>query len=268
MTKSSSKHIAKSISGDEAKEKRMFSAAPVAISQDGNIVTVRRIVQTVLEFWSLGNGWSLYDSHTPKRFETDLHTGGDVTAGEITGNTTVKTGGGKLVFKHLEGTLTASTAVARSRSSCRGPIRIETSGGDIVIADSGLLDVKTSGGQIDVRIFRRRRKERHLQGVTGKIIGKTSAGSIRASISDAGIGDVRLETSMHRLLSAGNSGRRYRCQHERRQSLSRLPLETANVGREHLRGKLNGGGKSVELKTSVGKCHNLNLHRPRSPAAK
>ena len=53
--------------GDEAKEKEYFVAAPVAISQDGNIVTVRaRLyeIQTVLEFWSLGNGRSLYDSHT------------------------------------------------------------------------------------------------------------------------------------------------------------------------------------------------------------
>jgi hypothetical protein len=31
-----------------------------------------------------------------------------------------------------------------------------------------------------------------------------------------------------------------------------LPLETKNVDKEHLRGKLNGGGKSVKLETSAG----------------
>jgi hypothetical protein len=33
---------------------------------------------------------------------------------------------------------------------------------------------------------------------------------------------------------------------------SGLPLETTEVDSEHLRGKLNGGGKSVKLETSVG----------------
>ena len=251
--------------GEEAKEKEYFAAAPVAISQDGNIVTVRAHCTKSKQFWSSGPSAmdGRYTIRIPKRFETDLHTeGGDVTAGEITGNMTVKTGGGKLVFKHLEGTLTADTSGGSIEvEDCRGPIRIETSGGDIVIAEgAGALDAKTSGGRIDVRNFSGDAEVRtsggnlSLQRVTGKIIGKTSSGSIRASISDAGIGDVRLETSAGNIdfslpvtatvdIDASTSVG---------EVSSRLPLETANVGREHLRGKLNGGGKSVELKTSVG----------------
>jgi hypothetical protein len=34
--------------------------------------------------------------------------------------------------------------------------------------------------------------------------------------------------------------------------ISRLPIQTTDTNRERLRGTLNGGGKSVELETSVG----------------
>jgi hypothetical protein len=251
--------------GDEAKEKEYFAAAPIAISQDGNIVTVRAHYAKSKRFWSFGHSEmdARYTIRVPKRFETDLHTeGGDVTAGEITGNVTVKTSGGKLGFKHLEGTLTANTSGGSiAVEDCRGPIEIETSGGDIAVADgTGNLDAKTSGGRIDVRNFSGDTEVRtsggnlSLQRITGKIIGKTSGGSIRASIPDAAVGDVRLQT---------RAGNRDVCvpatatgDIEASTSVgevfSRLALETSDVDREHLRGKLNGGGKSVKLETSAG----------------
>jgi Toastrack DUF4097 len=251
--------------GDGAKEKEYFAAAPVAISQDGNVVTVRTHYTKSKEFWSFGHSEmdGRYTIRVPKRFETDLHTeGGDVSAGEISGNVTVKTSGGKLAFKHLEGTLTGNTSGGSiAVEDCRGPIEIETSGADITVAEAtGTLDAKTSGGRIDVRNFSGDTEIRtsggnlSLQRITGKIIGKTSGGSIRASIPDAVVGDVRLQTSAGNIdvslpatatvdIDARTSGG---------EIFSRLPLETSDVDREHLRGKLNGGGKSVKLETSVG----------------
>ena len=251
--------------GDEAKEKEYFAAAPVAISQDGNVVTVRTHYTKSKEFWSFGHSEmdGRYTIRVPKRFETDLHTeGGDVSAGEITGNVTVKTSGGKLVFKNLDGTLTANTSGGSSAiEDCRGPIEIETSGGDITVADgTGTLDAKTSGGRIDVRNFSGDTEVRtsggnlSLQRITGKIIGKTSGGSIRASIPDTVVGDVRLQTSAGNIdvslpatasvdIDASTSVG---------EIFTRLPLETSDVDKEHLRGKLNGGGKSVKLETSAG----------------
>jgi Toastrack DUF4097 len=251
--------------GDEAKEKEYFAAAPIAISQDGNIVTLRAHYAKAKGFWSFGHSEmdGRYTIRVPKRFETDLHTeGGDVIAGEISGNVTVKTSGGKLAFKHLEGTLTGNTSGGSiAVEDCRGPIEIETSGGDITVAEAtGTLDAKTSGGRIDVRNFSGDTEIRtsggnlSLQRITGKIIGKTSGGSIRASIPDAVVGDVRLQTSAGNIdvslpatatvdIDARTSGG---------EIFSRLPLETSDVDREHLRGKLNGGGKSVKLETSVG----------------
>jgi Putative adhesin len=251
--------------GDEAREKEYFAAAPVAISQDGNVVTVRAHHTKSKGFWSLGHSEmdGRYTIRVPKRFETDLRTeGGDVTAGEITGNMTVKTSGGKLVFKHLEGTLDADTSGGSIEvEDCRGPIKIETSGGHITVADgTGTLDAKTSGGRIDVRNFSGDTEVRtsggnlSLERIKGKITGKTSGGSIRASIPHALVGDVKLQTSAGNIdvslpasatvdIDATTSVG---------EIFSRLPFETRDVDKEHLRGKLNGGGKSVKLQTSAG----------------
>jgi len=251
--------------GDEAKAKEYFAAAPVVINQDGSVVTVGAHHTKSKGFWSFGHSEmdGRYTIRVPKRFEADLQTeGGAVTAGEITGSVTAKTSGGKLAFEHLEGTLTGNTSGGSIEvEDCRGPIEIETSGGDIIVADgTGTLNAKTSGGRIDVRNFSGDTEVRtsggnlSLQRITGRIIGKTSGGSIRASISDAVVGDVRLETSAGNIdvslpatatvdIDASTSVG---------EIFSRLPLETSDVDEEHLRGKLNGGGKSVKLETSAG----------------
>ena len=144
--------------GDEAREKEYFSATPVTITRDGNVITVRARGSKQENQWNFGHSETHghYMIHVPKKFETNLRTdGGDVTVGEITGGTTVKTSGGKLAFKHLEGVLGANTSGGSiGVEDCRGPIKIETSGGDITIEDgTGTLDAKTSGGRIEVRNF-------------------------------------------------------------------------------------------------------------------
>jgi hypothetical protein len=250
--------------GDELKEKEYFSAAPITITKDGNVITVQAH-NSKKNWWNFGHSemHGQYTIHVPKKFETDLHTeGGDVAAAEVTGNVNVKTSGGKLAFKHLEGTLSANTSGGSIEvANCLGPIKIETSGGDITVADgTGTLDARTSGGRIEVRNFTGDTEVRtsggnlSLQSITGKIIGKTSGGSIQASIPDDIGGDVKLQTSAGNIdvsLSATAP-----VDIDARASVgkifSHLPLETTDVDSEHLRGKLNGGGKSVKLETSAG----------------
>jgi len=251
--------------GNEAREKEYFSATPVTVTKDGNVITVRARSSKQKNWWNFGHSEThgQYTIHVPKKFETDLHTdGGDVSAAEVIGNMTVKTSGGKLAFKHLEGSLSANTSGGSIEvADCRGPIKIETSGGDITVGDgTGALDAKTSGGRIEVRNFSGDTEVRtsggnlSLQTITGKIIGKTSGGSIHASIPDDIVGDVKLQTSAGNIdvslsataavdIDASTSGG---------EIFSRLPLESTDVDSEHLRGKLNGGGKSVKLETSAG----------------
>ena len=62
---------------------------------------------------------------------------------------------------------------------------------------------------------------------------ETSAGNIDVSLPATATVDIDASTSVGEIFS-------------------HLPLETRDVDKEHLRGKLNGGGKSVKLETSAG----------------
>ncbi|HEX4652853.1 MAG TPA: DUF4097 family beta strand repeat-containing protein [Candidatus Udaeobacter sp.] len=251
--------------GDEAREKQYFSDVPVTVTKDGNVITVRARGSKQENWWNFGHleTRGQYTIQVPKKFDNDLRTGaGDVTAGEITGNVTVKTSGGKLAFKHLDGILSANTSGGSIEvKDCRGPISTETSGGDITVTDgTGTVDAKTLGGRIEIRNFSGDTEVRtsggnlNLQRITGKIIGETSGGSIDVSISADAVADVKLQTSAGNIdvslsttatvdIDASTSVG---------EIFSRLPIEITDVGSEHLRGKLNGGGKTVKLETSAG----------------
>ena len=251
--------------GNQAREKEYFSAAPITITKDGNVVTVRARSSTPKNRSNLGHSEThgQYTIRVPKKFETDLRTdGGDVTASGISGNKTVKTSGGKLVFKDLEGNLNANTSGGSIEvEDCRGPIKVETSGGDITVADgTGTLDARTSGGRIEVHSFSGDTEVKtsggnlNLQRITGKLIGKTSGGSIQALMPADVVGDVKLQTSAGNIdVSLSTTAT---VDIDARASVgkifSRLPFETSDIDSEHLRGKLNGGGNSVKLETSVG----------------
>jgi len=250
--------------GDELKEKEYFTAAPITITKDGNVITVRAR-NSNKNWWNFGHSemHGQYTIHVPKKFETDLHTeGGDVAAAEIAGNVNVKTSGGKLAFRHLEGTLSANTSGGSiDVADCLGPNKIETSGGDITVTDgTGTLDARTSGGRIEVRNFTGDTEVRtsggnlSLQSITGKIVGKTSGGSIQASIPGDIGGDVKLQTSAGNidLLLSATAPVDIDARASVGKIVSHLPLEIAEGASEHLRGKLNGGGKSVKLETSAG----------------
>lgn len=250
---------------DAAREQEYLSATPVTITKEGNVVTVRARSSKPKSWVNSGHSEThgRYTIHVPKKFETDLHTGsGDVVLGEITGNTRAKTSGGKLAFRHLEGNVSANTSGGSiDVEDCRGPIKVETSGGDITVADgTGTLDARTSGGRIEVRNFSGDTEVHtsggnlNLQRITGKLVGKTSGGSINASIPADVAGDVNLQTSAGNIdvsLSTTAS-----VDIDAKTSIgeifSDLPLEPSDLKSEHLRGKLNGGGKSVKLQTSVG----------------
>jgi len=251
--------------GNEAREKDYFSATPVTLVKDGNVITVRARGSKQENCWNFGHSEThgQYTIHVPKKFDTDLRTdGGDVTVGEITGSTTVKTSGGKLAFKHLDGVLSANTSGGSIEvEDCRGPIKIETSGGDITVADgTGALDAKTSGGRIEVRNFfgdtevKTSGGNLSLQRITGTIIGKTSGGSINASILADVVGDVKLQTSAGKIDVSLSTTATVEIDASTSvgEIFNRLPLETTDIDSEHLRGKLNGGGKSVKLETSAG----------------
>ena len=250
--------------GDESKEKEYLANAPIVVSQDGNVVTIRSRGQKP-SHWNCDHQETdaKYIIHVPKKFELGLRTdGGEISVSDIIGDLNAHTRGGRMNFAHLEGTLHGETSGgAIEAKDCRGPIDLETSGGHISVGDGkGGLKAHTSGGGIEVRNFSGDTEVRTsggglvLEKISGAIVGKTSGGAIQASLAGAVVGDVRLETSAGNIeLSVPpNAGLTIDASTSIGEIVSRLPIEPTDAGREHLRGKLNGGGKSVRLETSVG----------------
>ena len=250
--------------GDESKEKEYLASVPITFSKDGNVVTIRSRGKNPTH-WNCAHQETdaKYIVRVPKKSELGLRTdGGAISVSDILGDLNAHTSGGRMDFAHLEGTLHAETSGgAIELNDCRGPIDIETSGGHISVAEGkGRLNAHTSGGRINVRNFSGDTEVRTsggslvLEKISGALVGKTSGGAIQASIPGVVVGDVKLETSAGNIeLSVpADAGLTIEANTSVGQVVSRLPIQSTDVDREHLRGTLNGGGKSVRLETSAG----------------
>src|SRR5581483_5738996 len=90
--------------GNEAKEKEYLAAAPITVTKEGNVVTVRSRHKESWLNWSfrISRMRATYTLHIPKKFDHDLRTsGGDIGAVDISGNLKAHTSGGKLEFANL-----------------------------------------------------------------------------------------------------------------------------------------------------------------------
>jgi DUF4097 and DUF4098 domain-containing protein YvlB len=251
--------------GNEAKEKEYLAAAPITVTQEGNVVTVRVRRHESWTNWHFGYSRmdASYTLHVPKKFDLDLHTsGGEIAAVDISGDLKAHTSGGKLEFANLEGTLTAHTSGGSIKmEGCRCPAEIKTSGGNIsVVNGTGVLHAETSGGRIEVRNLSGDADVETsggslvLEKIRGKLVGKTSGGSIHTSIPDEVAGDMQLKTSAGSIELAvpENAALDIDARTSGGHVTNELPLTSSESRHEHLRGKLNGGGKSVVLETSAG----------------
>jgi DUF4097 and DUF4098 domain-containing protein YvlB len=251
--------------GNDAKEKEYLAGAPITVTKEGNEVTVRSRRKESWMNWHFGFSRTnaTYIVHVPKKFDLDLRTsGGEIAAVDVSGNTKAHTSGGKLEFANLEGTLVADTnGGSINLENCKCPAEIKTSGGHIsVVNGTGALRARTSGGRIEVHNLSGDADVETSGGglvfekITGKLIGKTSGGSIRTSLPGEVGGDLHLKTSAGsiELGVPANAALDIDARTSVGHVVSELPLTTTDSGRQHLRGKLNGGGKSVVLETSAG----------------
>jgi DUF4097 and DUF4098 domain-containing protein YvlB len=251
--------------GDEAKEKEYLASAPVTISADGNVVTVRArsAVELRHHHWQHSTMDGRYTLHVPRNFAAELKTGGgSIAARELSGELRADSGGGKVKCAHLQGARTANTGGGSiDLENCEGASDAETGGGDILAtAGQGTLSVRTGGGAVEVRDFNGDTDvetgggEIKLERIRGRIAGETGGGSITASIPENVANEINLESSGGSIelalpataamdIDAATSSGRIK---------SSLPLETTRADEGHLRGKLNGGGKRVLLRTAAG----------------
>jgi putative adhesin len=252
--------------GNEAREKAYLASAPILVTQDGNTLQVRVRREREHNGWNWTGNVNMdarYTLRVPKTFNADLRTsGGSITADGLTGEVKADTSGGKLKFAHLVGALDARTSGGGiSLDACNGPLKIATSGGSIECNNgSGSLDARTSGGSIDVRGFAGDTEVKTsggkltLENIKGEIAAKTSAGSIEAVLIDPVPGDVLLQTSAGSIDVALSA--KAAVSVEAKSSLGKIrteiPMLATKSDDDQLEGTLNGGGKLLTLKASVG----------------
>ena len=200
----------------------------------------------------------------PSSYNVNIHTsGGDVTVGSVAGNVDASTSGGDLHLGDISGTVDARTsggAVFLYRAT--KPASLKTSGGDIRVGQAlaGLI-ARTSGGSIQVTRADGA-VELHSSGggieagqISGSIDGSTSGGSIQAfltgpltadsHLSSSGGGvSVRLGSGVACDLDASASGGEID---------SDVPVTVqGGMSRNHLQGRVNGGGPQLVLRASGG----------------
>ena len=250
---------------NEPREKEYFADSPLMITKEGETVMIQARPRTKHRLsWSGEMTMDArYTVRLPKQYNVDLHTsGGAIAVNGIKGEIKSNTSGGELKFTALEGPIDARTSGGNiAMKDCAGDTRISTSGGGIDINNgSGRLDARTSGGSIAVRQFigdtevRTSGGRLTLENVKGKLFGRTSAGSIDVALADPVSADVNLDSSAGSIdlaippkaaldVDARTSMGRIR---------SELPMVTTKSSDDRLLGTLNGGGKSVILRASVG----------------
>lgn len=252
--------------GDEA---QFLRDHPVKLSQDGNTVSISSKGKTRNVRWWFGSQRTeaKYTITVPSQFNAQIKTsGGGVSISDLSGEVKAGSSGGGFRFTRLHGNLDGQTSGGSIRvSDCEGSLKVNTSGGGIELSGgSGSLDGSTSGGSVSVRDFQGPTRVEtsgggiSLENVTGRVDGSTSGGSISARLAAASAEEVHLETSGGGVtvlvpqswafnLDAATSGGGVS---------SELPVSVVGKSEHNsLKGAVNGGGKSMFLRTSGGSIH-------------
>lgn len=251
---------------DEQRERDYAAAAPITITHEGNVVTVRAHGESTGRRWPWHGRTSVDATYTvtvPKSFDADLRTGsGCIAASGLIGTVKAETSGGKLMFEELRGALNGNTSGGSVEvKRCTGPLTVSTSGGAIAAAGgSGRIDARTSGGSIAVQDFSGDTNVETSGGrltllnINGSIIGRTSGGSVRATLAAPVPGDVRLETSAGSIEVAipTSAALQIDAVASAGRVSTELPISGERTDRESLRGTLNGGGRSLRLRSGAG----------------
>lgn len=269
---------------DKAEIEERLRDYDITIAQEGAtlVATARRRSNT--DDWkrSLSISFKFY---TPRAVATDLRTsGGSIQLASLTGKQRFRTSGGSLSLTDVAGDVNGQTSggsihLDRCRatgSSDRldlqtsggsiearasdGLMRLHTSGGSIELNDlKGNIDAQTSGGSVrgsgltgEIKASTSGGSVR-LANVAGSIDASSSAGSVDVTITKVGdyvrlsttAGSVRVQMPLDRGMDLNLSGNRVNVP-------SSLPGFQGDMAKDHVRGRINGGGVPVNLSASTG----------------
>jgi hypothetical protein len=249
------------------REKQYVETVPITLATEGNKVVLRAHAADGSAMGSLCEGNSRTDArytvHVPASFNADLKTaGGGVGASDLTGSIKAHTNGGDLAFARVHGAIEAKTNGGDiTLGGCDGSLDVATNGGKIIAeAGTGTLRAHSSGGGIAVADFggdtdvQTNGGRLLLQNNRGKMAGQTSGGSISAILPSPLPGDVSLQTSAGAidLVAPLNTGLDLDAKTQIGAVTTDLPVSGARAERNAVAGKVNGGGKSVVLRTGAG----------------
>ena len=246
------KVIRKVRTSNEQKAQRVFEKYRIDFFHSDSDVTIKtddRVGRSGFFSWLKGVNFKVrYIVTVPGKYNLDLRTsGGSISVNDITGDVKVKTSGGSLSLSYIKGPVWGKTSGGSiTLEGCSGKADVYTSGGSIRVGTvKGIVKAHTSGGSIRV-------KE-----VAGTINAHTSGGSVSAYISKQPEGDcslstsggsitVHLEDDIEMDVNARTSGGKV---------YTDFPVTMTirgEVSKRRLKGKINGGGPELYLRTSGG----------------
>lgn len=201
--------------------------------------------------------------NVPQNYNLELKTsGGSVTVDDIEGEVQAKSSGGSLHLGYVGGPVSGKTSGGSIHlKGCSGEVDLNTSGGSISVGkvkgnvyaktsggsinidkSDGEVDAKTSGGSITV------------EGANGSVNATTSGGSITAHIDVQPKYDCELKTSggSIKVYMAEEFALDINAKTNWGKVKSEFDINDAEVGESSMRGKMNGGGPLLYLRTSGG----------------
>jgi hypothetical protein len=238
---------------NEKKAQEIFKENKIDFHHSGRDVTIKtddHVCRKGLFSWFRDINFRMHFIITiPGKYNLNLKSsGGSISVGEIHGDAKAKTSGGSLSFANIKGPVWARTSGGSIRlEGCLENADIQTSGGGIQIGTvEGEVKAITSGGSIDV-------KE-----IMGTINAGTTGGSIWAYISKQPKSDCSLITSGGSITIA--LAKDIKVNVDAKTSGGRVSTDfpitmQGEISKRQLRGKINGGGPQLHLKTSGGSIH-------------
>ncbi len=244
------------------KERGDASGFDVDMKQSGNDI---EIIGDMKGNWLNWGGKSLgvkFIISVPEKYNVDLNTsGGSISVSDLEGKVMLKTSGGSFDIGRVTGPVYGRTSGGSIHlEGSKADVDIKTSGGSISIGEvDGVIDAHTSGGSI--RIKKATGEVRaHTSGgsisieeIQAAIDAKTSGGSVSVYLSRQPETDCRLKTSggSVNLYIGSDIGIDIDAKTSSGKVKSDFSI-SGEINKRSARGKINGGGPELYLRTSGG----------------
>ena len=235
----------------EAEADKLLAKLELTIEQTGDKVNARAHYPRMAGWLASGSGAPVqvsFEVKVPAKFNAELYTsGGNLNVGDLTGKITGRTSGGDVRVGRIDGEVKLSTSGGNiALASATDDVELTTSGGDIRVKRTGdEAKLRTSGGNI---VIEEAADEVHASTSGGDVtVGfagtlkddselRTSGGGVRVKVPAGAAFDLDASTSGGAVRADGLT----------------VKTEKGGSGRSRLKGKVNGGGPTLKLRSSGG----------------